>query len=249
MRLAIASVIPARLAPLTPSRERHPMQATPAGVATRVGLITGLFIGVLSLPFITLMRLSGAPGLGALFLLIALVAYAIAGFLATRRSGLLRSGVGSGALAAAITLFIAICLGIVILALLAPRLALGLPIPPALVHGVRGPLARAAARRVVGVAGFTIIASLLIMGLGLLGGFLGGLFGRLGRRRPPVSPTYSAPSPAPQFTPSAMPVTPVTPGVPFAPSYPPDPAAAPYAQPAPYDPGDTPTVTDGGQGI
>lgn len=231
------------------------MQATPAGVATRVGLITGLFIGVLSLPFITLMRLSGAPGLGALFLLIALVAYAIAGYLATRRSGLLRSGVGAGALAATITLFIAICLGIVILALLAPRLALGLPIPPALVHGVRGPLARAATRRVIGAAGFTIIASLLIMGLGLLGGFLGGLFGRLGRPRQPVSPTYSAPSPAPQFTPSAMPGTlgtpgtPGTSGVPFAPSYPPDPAAAPYAQPAPYDPGDTPTVMDGGQGI
>ncbi len=101
------------------------MQAQrPAGVAARAGLITGLFVGILSLPVITLSRLTSGAGLSLLFLIVALVAFAIAGYIATRRSGLLRSGVGAGALAALIAIFIAICLGVVIVALLAPRVAL-----------------------------------------------------------------------------------------------------------------------------
>ena len=235
------------------------MQATPSGVATRPGLITGLFIGVLSLPILTLLRLSGAAGLGALCLLMALVAYAVAGYLASRRSGLVRSGVGAGALAAAITLFIAICLGIVILALLQPRLALGLPATAS--GALRGPAGRALLARRATLFGFTVVASLFTMGIGLLGGFLGGLLGRLSHPRPalaapiaaPFTPRYQAP---PQYAPNptpVAPVAPVAPGAPFAPpppapapapSYPTDPGPPPYYQPSSYAEADTPTVAD-----
>ena len=201
--------------------------APPAGIATRAGLITGLFVGVLSLPVITLTRLSGAPGLSLFFLLIALVAYIIAGSIATRRSGLLRSGVGAGALAAAITLFLAICLGIVILAALSPRLAVNFP-PAGVAGHARGLLVRRA------LVGGTLIASLILMALGVAGGFIGGMLGRIGRPRQPLAPPYTSASPAPQFAASAV----------TAPTYPSAPNAAPFFPPPIYDPSPTPTVSD-----
>lgn len=220
--------------------------APPAGVATRAGLITGLFAGILSLPFITLMRLSGAPGLGFFFLFIALVAYMIAGSIATRRSGLLRSGVGAGALAAAITLFIAICLGIVILALLSPRLAQGLPTAAGVAGRAHRPLARALTRRGA-VLWLAVIGSLNVMALGVIGGFLGGLLGRIGRQRQAAAPSSAQADPTQQFAASAPPFT-----ANAAPStYPSDPNAASYFPPPiphPNDPNMTPTVSDAGEG-
>lgn len=229
------------------------MQAQrPAGVAARAGLITGLFVGILSLPVITLSRLTSGAGLGLLFLIVALVAFAIAGYIATRRSGLLRSGVGAGALAALIAIFIAICLGVVIVALLAPRVALvaqaplggrgfggrGVPNP-----GVRSfPRVRAA---IVSL----FLAPLLLMGTGVLGGFLGALLARLGRPRQPVAPQFAPAGFAPQFT--APPAAPAAPFAPAAPNYPSNPGGAtppPYYPPTPpYDP-NAPTNPSGPNG-
>lgn len=167
------------------------MQAQrPAGIAARAGLITGLFVGILSLPFIALSRFAGAAGLGLIFLVIALIACAIAGFLATRRSGLLRSGVGAGALAAFITLFIATCLGIAIIALLAPHVALA-PLGGgrggfgALRPGIRVLRPRFAALLIY------LFTSALVMGAGVGGGFLGGLLARLTHPRQPAAPQFS----------------------------------------------------------
>jgi hypothetical protein len=207
------------------------MQAQrPAGIAARTGLITGLFVGVLSLPVITISGVTGRVGLRLLFLAVALVAFAIAGYLATRHSGLLRSGVGAGALAAAVAMFIAICFGTVIVALMTPYALLGAG------RGIRirrMPLARLAFIRL-------FLQTLLILGAGVLGGFLGGLLGRLGRPRQPAAPQFAPSGPAPQFAPGGFtaPFTPagnaVTPGgFPSQPAYP----------PTPYDP-DAPTTVD-----
>ena len=233
------------------------MQAQrPAGVAARAGLITGLFVGILSLPVITLSRLTSGAGLGLLFLIVALVAFGIAGYIATRRSGLLRSGVGAGALAALIAIFIAICLGVVIVALLAPRVALVAQAP------FGGPMAGAdladAAYRTLGLRAFPrvrtaivslFLAPLLLMGTGVLGGFLGALLARLGRPRQPVAPQFAPAGFAPQFTPP--PAAPVAPFAPAAPNYPSNPGGAtppPYYPPTPpYDP-NAPTNPSGPNG-
>ncbi len=195
------------------------MQAQrPVGIAARTGLITGLFVGVLSLPVITISGITGGVGLRLLFLAVALVAFAIAGFLATRQSGLLRSGVGAGALAAVVAMFIAICFGIVIVALLAPYRALGVG------RGVRirrVPLARLEVLRL-------FAQTLSILGAGLLGGFLGGLLVRLTRPRQPAAPLYTPP-PAAQFAPTPPP-------------------AAPYYPPSPsYDPNAPTTINPSGR--
>ncbi len=201
------------------------MQAQrPAGVAARAGLVTGLFVGILSLPVITISGITGGLDLRLLFLIIALVAFALAGYLATRRSGLLLSGVGAGALAAAVAMFIAICIGSVIVALLAPYTLLGFG------RGLRirrVPLARLALLRL-------FLQTLYILGVGLLGGFLGALLARLTRPRRPAGP---------QFAPGAPPYNP-PPTAQFdpPPAEPVAPAAAPYYPPAPpYDP-DAPTT-------
>ncbi len=225
------------------------MQAQrPAGIAARAGLITGLFAGILSLPFITLSRIFRAPGLGLLFLFIALIAFAIAGYLAARRSGLVRSGVGAGALAAFITLFIAFCFGVVIIVLLTPRLALvtqaplgggpfgggrGVPNP-----GIRPLL------RLRSALSALFLGSLLIMGAGVGGGFLGWLLARLTLPRQPATPQFSPGAPvAPQFTP--QPYAPASGS--NAPTDLNNPSAPPYYPPPPIFDAEAPTTPSGPQ--
>jgi hypothetical protein len=207
------------------------MQAQrPAGIAARTGLITGLFVGVLSLPVITISGVTGGRGLLVLFLLVAFVAFAIAGYLATRRSGLVRSGVGAGTLAAAVAVFIALCLGVVIVALLAPHAALG---------GGRGgrlrplPLVRTAIVRLF-TGGFFMLAA------GALGGLIGGLLGRLGRPR--SAPGGDAPgSGARPFTPAPTPAF-SPPGGGYTPGDSSPTTPQPYYPLAPAYDGDAPTI-------
>lgn len=199
----------------------------PAGIAARTGLITGLFAGVLSLPVIALsavMRFTGGPRmfLWMFFLAVALVAFAVAGFISTRHSGLLRSGTGAGSVAALVATFIAICLGLVIVILLSAHNPIG-------ALGVPGRLRK----ENVGALRFTpfrdsVIALLLLVATGPLGGFIGGLLGRLNRpARPSVAQVAPQPGPQP-FQPQA-PLTspayagPITPNSPTIPSIPPQP--------------------------
>jgi len=153
------------------------VQMRVSSVATRNGVIAGVILGLLSLPVITLSavtRLRGAgAGLSLLFLIVALVVLAVAGFVASRRNGLLRSGVWAGFLGGLITAFILVCVGVVILTLLAPYAL----------------LAAGAARRagrLAALAGRTAIARLIVSGLivtlgGLIAGLIGGALGRIGR--------------------------------------------------------------------
>ncbi|HEX9036495.1 MAG TPA: hypothetical protein VF808_05840 [Ktedonobacterales bacterium] len=223
------------------------MRATPpAGVAARAGLITGLFVGILSLPFISLARFAGGRGLGLFFLLIALIAYAVAGFIATRRSGLLRSGVGAGALAAVITVFIAICLGIAILGLMAPRLMMALSGDPVISGRPHLPAARGLLRRGA-LLWLAALYGLIMLAVGAFGGFIGGLLGRVGRPQSPAAFPYAA---AP--TPSGV-AAPYTPGGQAAgtQSYDAAPGPAPYFPPPIYHPDapapEAPTTVDEAQ--
>lgn len=204
------------------------MQAQrPAGIAARAGLITGFFVGVLSLPVITINGVTGGRGLFLLFLLIAFIAFAIAGYLAARRSGRIRSGLGAGALAAGIAMFIAICCGIVIVTLLASRA----PLAPGRVRVV--PLARQAILRLV-------IGSLVIFGVGTVGGFVGGLLGRLSRPRAAFG--SGAAGAAPPFTPPPAPAF-----IPLGGYTPGDSSTTtpqPYYPLAPAYDGDAPTVVN-----
>lgn len=182
----------------------------PAGIATRAGLMTGLFIGVLSLPVITISGVVRLLGLRLLFFVVACVAFAIAGYLATRRSGRLRSGVGAGALAAVVAVFIALCCGVVIVAALTPSLLTGAV--------SRGPRIRRGALELFLLARLAWQA-LYMLGAGAVSGLIGGALGRLGRPQPqfasatPFTPTgeaagaaYQAGSSAPQpIYPSATP--------------------------------------------
>lgn len=203
----------------------------PTGVAARAGLITGLFVGILSLPVITLSvtlaavrRAAGGSALGFFFLIAALIAFAVAGYIATRHSGLLRSGTGAGALASLVATFVAVCLGTVIIILLASRVA------------AIAPLARGGGR-VVAIAlrqiiSRSIVSGILLLGAGPLGGFIGALLGRLGRPAQPNAPAFTAGGPVvPPFTPQAAAPfapppaygAPVTPTSPTIPSNPPQP--------------------------
>ncbi|HET9111884.1 MAG TPA: hypothetical protein VFN78_13730 [Ktedonobacterales bacterium] len=158
------------------------LSAQPSSVATRNGVIAGVILGILSLPIITVSAATGAvrarSGLALIFLLIALVVFAVAGFSASRRNGLLRSGVWAGFLAALITTFIAVCLGIVIVTLLAPSL---LAAVPAAQRGVARPVARLAIAMRLAFQRLTLGGLVLLVG-GLLAGLVGGLLGRIGRR-------------------------------------------------------------------
>jgi hypothetical protein len=149
-------------------------------------------------------RAFGGSGLFFFFLLAALIAFAIAGYVATRRSGLLRSGVGAGALASAIATFIAVSLGIVIITLLVARLA-----PAAALSGRVGSGALRVGLRMIVVRG--VIGSALLLVAGPLAGLIGGALGRAG------APTQSlAPGPGAQ----PLHTTPVyTSPVPTAPGY------------------------------
>lgn len=157
--------------------QAYPSNAVrPASVATRYGAIAGMALGILSLPAIALSAIGRTAGgaLGVLFLLMALVVCAVAGFAASRHNGLIRSGVWAGFLAALITLFIALCLGTVIVILLAPYTVL-------LAHAARPaarPVARAALSRLV--IGRAILGGLALLLAGLIGGLVGGALGRLG---------------------------------------------------------------------
>ncbi|MGH2501544.1 MAG: hypothetical protein ACRDID_03400 [Ktedonobacterales bacterium] len=159
----------------------YPSNATrPSSVATRYGAIAGVALGILSLPDIALSAIGRTAGgaLGVLFLLVALVVCAVAGFAASRHNGLFRSGVWAGFLAALITTFIALCLGTVIIILLAPYTL-------QLAHAAR-PAARAALSRVV--IGRAILGSLETLLAGLVGGLIGGALGRVTHPRGHAGP-------------------------------------------------------------
>ncbi len=155
------------------------MQSQASGGAMRAGMIAGILVGIFSLPIIAL---SAAGGFGAPigllrigFLVVATVAFAVAGFTASKRSGLTRSGVWAGVLGALLTAFIMICVGIVIVLLLGPHtLAAGL--------APRG--AGRALRLLVRVALVRlVIASLVTLGCGLVAGLIGGALGGQAHQR------------------------------------------------------------------
>jgi hypothetical protein len=167
----------------------------PASVATRYGAIAGVALGILSLPDIALSAIgrTGGGALGVLFLLVTLLVCAVVGFVASRHNGLFRSGVWAGFLAALITLFIALCLGTVIVILLAPYTA-------SLAHAAH-PAARAAALSRV-VIGRAILGGVETLLAGLVGGLIGGALGRLSHPRDhagpgPMAAPYSANPAAP----------------------------------------------------
>lgn len=245
------------------------MGVRPRSIATRVGAITGVALGVLSLPVIALARpdrLFGVgPGLSALFFIVALIVFAVAGFLATRRNGLIRSGVWAGFLAGLIAAFLGVCLGAAILTVLAPSAALAGVVARRAGRGLRvEPLRLALIRLTLGEFALALA--------GLVAGLIGGLLGRIGWRNPngptngaadgrqfaPASGTppypnsaapgqgsyagYGAYPPAPTPTPAPRGgeegyTTPLTPGAPVTTG-----AQQPYYPPAPPYDGDAPTT-------
>jgi hypothetical protein len=242
----------------------YPSNATrPSSAATRYGAIAGVALGILSLPDIALNAIGRTAGgaLGVLFLLVALVVCAVAGFAASRHNGLFRSGVWAGFLAALITTFIALCLGTVIVILLAPYML-------QLAHAARPaarPAARAALSRVV--IGRAILGSLETLLAGLVGGLIGGALGRLTHPRGHAGPgggmgaPYAA-NPAAPTRAYATPMAPpppaqgygTTPSADFGMSHPPMPPANtpplyyPAAPAAPSLDPDTPTTQMDSQG-
>ncbi len=158
-----------------------------SSVATRNGVIAGVILGLLSLPVITLSavtRLRGAgSGLSILFLVVAVVIFAVAGFAASRRNGLLRSGVWAGFLGGLITALILVCVGVVILTLLAP-------------YALLAASAARRAGRLAALAGRAAIVRLVLSGLivtvgGLIAGLIGGALGRIGRPQAPGAAAYT----------------------------------------------------------
>ncbi|HEX8732561.1 MAG TPA: hypothetical protein VF725_10945 [Ktedonobacterales bacterium] len=230
-------------------------QARPSSVATRNGVIAGVMLGILSLPILTISAVGRALGrltpLPTLFLLLAVIVFVVVGFLATRRAGLLRSGVWSGFLAGLITAFIAVCLGIVILTLLAP-IAQVAPLRRG-GRGVGALLARVVILRL-------LLAGLVVMVVGAIAGLLGGALGLLGRPggTPPASGAGYAPLPSTPPIPPNMPHPPTPQPDAYTPA-PAQPYADPYHTPAmgatptpyyrvatPYE-DDTPTVFHPGE--
>jgi hypothetical protein len=200
----------------------------PAGIAARTGLITGLFIGVLSLPIFALSGVTSLIGVGLIFIAVALVAFGVASYTATRHSGQIRSGVGAGVLAALIAIFIVLCFGVTIAALLARAFPLG--------SGGRGPHLRRPGLEVT-LLDHLLPLALIILVAGLIGGFIGALLGRIGRPRGQASTTqgrdFTPTGGAPEFAPP--------PPVTRAAGYPPAPDAytpgeMDGAQPQPYYP-------------
>ena len=180
-----------------------------AGSAARLGLIFGIILGLLSLPTIALVTLSGGLGLGVnglllIFLVIGFVLLFVAGLLAARRSGRVGSGAVAGLVGGAVAGLIAVCLGTVIILLLAPY---------ADVAALRA--ARAAGGAVTRTRRLGPVVALIRLTLGgvilavvgLIAGALGGLLGRIGRATPrggQPAPAYApivaqyAPTGAPQ---------------------------------------------------
>ncbi len=155
------------------------IQPVTSGAAARQGFLYGAILGILSLPVIALVTLSRLGGVGGGqtlligFAVIAIILTFMAGLVASRRTGRLSSGVGAGLLAGALAGFIAVCLGTVIIILLAPYIDLR------------------AARiiRLTGRRGPGLIADILrlfyggviLAVIGLIMGTLGGLIGRIRR--------------------------------------------------------------------
>lgn len=171
------------------------MQAQPSSIATRNGVIAGIVLGILSVSGITLSAVGiGGRGLQALFLLVALVVFLVAGASASRYNGLARSGVWAGFLAALITAFIAICLGVVILVLLASNAAAAGPVARRAGHGATAHLALAVRLAIVRL----VVGGLILLVSGLVAGLIGGLLGRIGRRGGGQRTPYNASDHAPQ---------------------------------------------------
>lgn len=214
------------------------VQAQPASVATRNGVIAGVILGILSLPVITFSaigrlvnRLSGLP---LLFLLVALVVFAVAGFSAARRNGLLRSAAWAGFLAGLITAFIGICLGVVILTLMAPYV---LALAPRVASRPRAGRALVTALARAGVLRL-IVDGLALLAIGAVAGLIGGLLGRIGRPHNTSGPSASFVAPPVGAQPQAYapppPAQPQTPaGVYTQTPTPFYPTAAPYDDSAP----------------
>ncbi len=209
-------------------------QARPASVATRNGVIAGTVLGILSLPVITFSAVGRAFGrltaLPTLFLLVAVVVFAVMGFLASRRNGLLRSGVWSGFLAGLITAFIGVCVGVVILTLLAPYAvaAAHAAAPRRTPRAALAILARVALTRL-------LLSGLALLAAGALAGLIGGALGRFAR---PGSAgggqgAHFAPNPP---TPQPFPFTPTN----AHPFVDPNPTPLMGATPAPFYPMATP---------
>lgn len=161
-----------------------PPISTPANPAPRLGLLMGAILGLLSLPTIAFVALRGGYALngGVLLLIFLVVAFAlcfVAGLLAARRTGRVGSGAVAGLIAGAVAAFIAICLGTVILLLLAPYMDL---------NTLRA--ARAAgdaigrARRAGPLVGVIRLAlgGVILTAVGVVAGALGALVGRIGAR-------------------------------------------------------------------
>lgn len=170
---------------------------TTAGSAARLGLIFGIILGLLSLPTIALVTLSGGLGLGVngillIFLVIAFVLLFVAGLLAARRVGQLGAGAVAGLVGGAVAGLIAVCLGTVIILLLAPYADLA---------ALRA--ARAASGAVIRTRRLGPIVALIRLTLGgvilamvgLIAGTLGGLLGRIGRATPRSGQTPPAYTP------------------------------------------------------
>ncbi|MGH2504531.1 MAG: hypothetical protein ACRDID_18645 [Ktedonobacterales bacterium] len=208
-------------------------QARPSSVATRNGVIAGVILGLLSLPLMTFSAIGRAVARldapSVFFLLVAVIVFLVIGYLATRRTGRLRSGVWSGFLAGLITAFIAVCLGIVILTLLAPY-TLTAP---------RAGVVRRGGRAAVTLLARTVVVRLLLDALtlmiaGALAGLLGGALGRIGRPHAEsgsgARPAPSPPAPEPRgYTPASA--------QPYADAYP---TPQMGATPQPYYPIATP---------
>lgn len=207
------------------------MSARPSSIATRNGVIAGIILGILSLPIITVSAASRVVGprngLIFIFLLIALVVFAVAGYSASRRNGLLRSGVWAGFLAALITTFIAVCLGIVIVTLLAPSLLAAAPVA----RRVARPVGRLALATRLAFLRLTLGGLILLVG-GLVAGLIGGLLGRIGWRggRDQGAPYVASEANAQAFS------APTTPTPPYAQPYTPPMAQSIATPPAYYPP-------------
>ncbi|MEO7000403.1 MAG: hypothetical protein ABI068_01190 [Ktedonobacterales bacterium] len=172
-------------------------QPRAGGSSLRVGVLTGIIVGIVSLP-VTALRAAADAGLPLtiLFAIIACAAFLIAGIIATRRSGRIGSGVLAGLIAGIVSAFVAVCIGIVLILALTPHV---LPMGVANGHGIF--LQAAAERRRNGMIRLAVtrevLGGLLLIVAGVVFGLIGGLFGRIGRR-PPVGPV------APGFTPPSM---------------------------------------------
>jgi hypothetical protein len=209
------------------------MQLQPSSIATRNGVIAGVVLGILSLTGITMTAVGvGGRALQALYLLVALIVFAVVGFSASRYSGLLRSGVWAGFLAGLITAFIAVCLGVVILTLLASNASLAAPVARRGGHGAAAHLALAARLAFVRISA----GGLILLAGGFVAGLIGGSLGRIGRRRGAREQGAPYVASADDAQTRAYMTPPPPPAQAYAGGYTPAPQSASSATPPPYYP-------------